>query len=147
MTSSIISQKNIKEKIRQKNKLEFLLQLYKNKFKKFGNLSAFKFFKIPFNIAKKWKPMLIKSFSQYKEYYNTINPANNMNYKNMKKFIISAHGGTATNHSNIKLLPNEIVIMSCNILETVNGSRIKALINGFISPLNNDLIHIDNIES
>jgi len=146
MTSSIISQKNIKEKIRQKNKLEFLILLYIKKFEELGDLDAFKFFKIPFDIAKKWRPMLIKSFSQYKEYYSTINPANSMRYKDMKKFYIDTHGSINDEHLTIELLSNEIVIMSCHILETVNSLRINSLINAFISPSNNDLIHIDNIE-
>jgi hypothetical protein len=134
------------ETTRMKNKLDFLLQLYKNKFAELNNLDAFKFFKIPFESVKKWEPMLIKSFSQYKQYYNEPNPANNMKYKDMKKFIVQAHGGTVSINPNINLLPNEIVIMSCNILETVNSNRIYDLVNEFISPLNNDLIHLDNIE-
>jgi hypothetical protein len=143
IASSIVDQKN--EKTRQKNKLEFLLQLYKNKFEEFGDLEAFQFFKIPFALAERWRPMLIKSFSQYERYYSESNPDNSMKYKDMRKFNISAHGSTSIMKTNIDLLPNEIVIMSCHILESVTSCRMRDLISEFISPSNNDLIHIDNI--
>jgi hypothetical protein len=134
----------IREMNIRKKKLKFILDLYKNIFYRTGIPEMFKFFAIPKDMAKKWQPMLIKSFSEYKKNYSNL-------YHHMRKFIVKSHGRYIRpdidigENYNIDLEPNEIVIMSCNPFVPVTSNRINVLKMEFVSPSNNATIHYLNI--
>jgi hypothetical protein len=145
--------KALKEKNRQKNKLEFLLDLYNTqmiqKLEDVCLLDIFPFFKIPLMRAQQWYPMIIKPFNNYLANYS-------INYKYIKKFIIMGHGTTIHNTATtlsrktpavIDLYPNEIVIMSCNPKEVTSSNKIYHMAMELISPDNNDLIHFEHIKT
>jgi len=123
--------------------------------------NVIKLFKIPYNMAKLWRPMAIKSFTgEYIQYYHSdesyplylydtpIGEVVPPSYKDMKKFMIVAHGLNEPPEGlppTIDLEPNEIVIMSCNPWEPITAGVTSSLIMEFSSPINVDSIHYTNI--